>query len=961
MATDFKTFKRKNLTKGLELLSNLTVWSKYAKYIPELKRRETWDEIVVRYLTMMEKKYPQLKDEIWQNGQFILEKKVLPSMRMLQFAGKAIEVNHSRGYNCFRRSTKFITSEGLRSFEDFNDGDIIEVPTHNKNWKTAVVRNYGQQEVVKHVFRKGKSEKVVYATKNHRWILKDSTETTDIKVGDGLYHVDWFNEFDYIDASVEEKLMWAYGYVYGDGTRTKDRNGDYKMSLVRLCKGDNKYLERFMELGFKYSSPKSFNSDVVVYTGSYLKELPIPNIESKESIRAFIRGYMDADGAKIHSGNNNSLFKSLQISKPQDEINQIIDLLSIAGFFITGSDDLTNQETNYGIRPNTQRLRGFTSFSNSPNTSWYLREKEEVGNIEDVWCLEVEDDASFILDGGLVTGNCAYLTIDDYRAFSETMFLLLGGTGVGYSVQNNHVEKLPEIRRSKGTRKFLVSDDIQGWADSIKAIMKWLYGYSSKPVFDYSDIRPKGARLVTAGGKAPGPEPLKLCHAHIFAILDRKEEGDKLTSDECHDILCHIANAVLAGGIRRSAMISLFNIDDENMLTCKFGNWWETNEQRGRSNNSAVIKRNKITKPKFDEIWEKIEASGSGEPGIYFTNNNDWGTNPCAEIALRSNQCCNLCEVNFSTVQNQEDFNNRVRVAAFFGTLQAGFTDFYYLREVWKRTCEKDALLGIGMTGLASSMINEIDFRTAVREHVIPENIRVAEIIGINRAARITCVKPSGTTSCVLGTSSGIHDWHSKYYLRTLRFGKDEAIVQYLLENNPEIIEPDVLRSHDTYCVRIPIAAPKGAITREETSAIDLLERVKLISNNWVKAGHINGENTHNVSATISIDKEKMYNIMQDYRNGTVDYVPDNDGNKDEWEVVREWMWENRDCYNGISVLPYFGGSYKQAPFEEISENEYFLRLQSLKEIDMSRIVEMEDVTDLKGEVACAGGQCNLD
>ena len=308
-------------------------------------------------------------------------------------------------------------------------------------------------------------------------------------------------------------------------------------------------------------------------------------------------------------------------------------------------------------------------------------------------------------------------------------------------------------------------------------------------------------------------------------------------------------------------MISLFNIDDEDMLTCKFGNWWETNEQRGRSNNSAVIKRNKITKPKFDEIWEKIEASGSGEPGIYFTNNNDWGSNPCCEIALRPNQCCNLCEVNFSTVQNQDDFNERVKVASFFGTLQAGFTDFYYLREVWKRTCEKDALLGIGMTGLASSMINEIDFRTAVREHVIPENIRVADIIGINRAARITCVKPSGTTSCVLGTSSGIHDWHSKYYLRTLRFGKDEAIVQYLLENNPEIIEPDVLRSHDTYCVRIPIAAPNGAITREETSAIDLLERVKFISDNWVKAGHINGENTHNVSATISIDENKMYYI----------------------------------------------------------------------------------------------------
>jgi ribonucleoside-diphosphate reductase alpha chain len=225
--------------------------------------------------------------------------------------------------------------------------------------------------------------------------------------------------------------------------------------------------------------------------------------------------------------------------------------------------------------------------------------------------------------------NCAFLPVDDYRAFSEAMFLLLGGTGVGYSVQFHHIEKLPEITKPTKERKYLVSDSLEGWADAIKELMKSYFGITKyKPRFDFSDIRPKGARLVTAGGKAPGPGPLKICIAQIESILESKVNGDKLKPIDCHDILCHIANSVLSGGIRRSAMISLFSFDDEEMLECKYGNWWETNEQRGRANNSAVIIRNKITKSEFDVLWKKIELSNSGEPGMYFSNDKDWGTNP---------------------------------------------------------------------------------------------------------------------------------------------------------------------------------------------------------------------------------------------------------------------------------------------------------------------------------------------
>lgn len=545
--------------------------------------------------------------------------------------------------------------------------------------------------------------------------------------------------------------------------------------------------------------------------------------------------------------------------------------------------------------------------------------------------------------------NCCFLPIDSVYSFSETMFLLLGGTGVGYSVQTHHIEKLPAIGIPGKKRKYLIEDSIMGWADAVKVLMKAYLEGRFMPDFDFRAIRQKGARLVTAGGKAPGPEPLKLCLIHVQAILDRKQPGDTLTSLECHDILCHIANSVLAGGIRRSAMIALFSHDDEDMITCKYGNWWELNEQRGRANNSAVLERGKVGKEEFDALWQRIEASGSGEPGIYWTNNKDWGTNPCCEIGLRPFQFCNLCEVNVSDVTSQNDLNKRVSIAAFFGTLQAGFTDFHYLRPIWSKTTEKDALLGIGMTGIGSGEILKYDLEDAAKEATIT-NTYYAKAIGINSASRVTCIKPSGTTSLVLGTASGIHAWHNDYYLRTMRFGKNEAVAQYLMINHPELCEDDVLRPHDTLCVRIPVKAPEGSIFRTET-AIDTLERVKKFAQEWIKPGHVNGDNTHNVSATISIDKNRIYHEFE------------NDAFKehlDEWQKVGKWMWENKEFYNGLSVLPYFGGSYVQAPFEDITELEYINRVGQLKNVDLNRVIEMDDTVDFGQVAACAGGACEI-
>ena len=533
--------------------------------------------------------------------------------------------------------------------------------------------------------------------------------------------------------------------------------------------------------------------------------------------------------------------------------------------------------------------------------------------------------------------NCAFLPIDAVESFSETMFLLLGGTGVGYSVQKHHVEKLQPINKpyTKRKRRFLIGDSIEGWVDSIKVLMKSYIGdkRSSTIEFDFSDIRAKGARLVTSGGKAPGPQPLKECIVKITGILENKSDGEKLTTLETHDIVCHIADAVLAGGIRRAALISLFSADDDEMISCKSGNWWETNPQRGRSNNSAVLIRHKITKQFFMELWKRIELSGAGEPGIYLSNDKEWGTNPCCEIALRPFQFCNLCEVNVSNIESQEDLNERVKAAAFIGTLQAGYTDFHYLREIWQETTEKDALIGVSMTGIGSGVVLGYDLEKSA-DIVKRENSKVAKLIGINKSARCTTVKPAGTTSLTLGTSSGIHAWHNDYYIRRIRVGKNESIYKYLIVNHPELLEDDFFRSHDTAIITIPQKAPKGSILRTE-SPFDLLERVKKVATEWVKSGHRNGSNTHNVSATISLKEE-------------------------DWGLAGEWMWTNKEHYNGLSVLPYNGGTYTQAPFEDITEDTYNEMLKHLNNIDLSLIVEETDETDLSGELACAGGACEI-
>lgn len=529
--------------------------------------------------------------------------------------------------------------------------------------------------------------------------------------------------------------------------------------------------------------------------------------------------------------------------------------------------------------------------------------------------------------------NCAYLPVEHTDAFAETMFLLLGGTGVGYSVQYRHIDKLPIVLGPKDrSRRYVIGDSIEGWADAVKVLVEAYFYNKLSPIFDYGDIREKGTELVTSGGKAPGPDPLRVCLAEVESIL-HKSIGRKLKPIEAHDIQCHLADAVLAGGIRRAAMISLFSPNDNEMMESKSGSWWELNPQRSRANNSVALLRMATTEEEFKRIWRRVQNSGAGEPGIYWTNNLDWGTNPCCEIALRPYQFCNLVEINGSTISSAMDLDSRAYSAALIATLQAGYTNFHYLRPAWRITTEDEALIGVGITGIAANAIDS-SWLTGAAKVVRETNEYISNAIGINRAARTTTIKPSGTSSLVVGSSSGIHAYHNDYYIRRMRFGKDEAIWKYVSNKLPYLTEDEFFRPDSMGVLSIPQKAPDGAVLRNE-SPLELLERVLSYNINWVGEGHISGDNHNNVSCTISLKD-------------------------DEWVDVGDWMWSNRENYNGISVLPYDGGTYVQAPFEDCTKEKYEEMLSHAMKINLNEVVEHSDNTKLTDQAACAGNSCEI-
>ncbi len=555
--------------------------------------------------------------------------------------------------------------------------------------------------------------------------------------------------------------------------------------------------------------------------------------------------------------------------------------------------------------------------------------------------------------------NCSFSVCDRIEFFSQTLFLLLCGVGVGFSVEFEHVDKLPflapEIDETKVTH-YTIEDSIEGWADALDNLIKsYLEGYLIE--FNYSQLRPKGSNLATSGGKAPGHVPLRKSIEKIRAILD-KAVGRKMKPIEVYDIVMHACDAVLAGGVRRSATICLFSIDDGEMMNAKTGNWFEENPQRGRSNNSVKLIRDEVTNAQFKRIFERQKQWG--EPGFYFAENLQYGSNPCVEIGLNPFlpdeegnftesgwAFCNLTEINGSKIDSRENFEIAVKAASIIGTLQAGYTSFSYLGETTEKICQREALLGLSITGMMDSpdIIFDPQMQQDMAKYAIKVNEELAEEIGIKPAARLTCVKPAGTTSLVLGTASGIHPRHARKYFRRVQANTDDPVYKHFNAHNPDCCEPSHWSANKTddvitFCVQ----SPANAITREEISAIGLLEKVLLTQQNWVKAGTAIPTSSpglmHNVSNTISI-------------------------RDDEWGQVCDFIWNSRESFTGVAMLPFTGDKmYVQAPHEEVVTEEDEIKWDNLcakyNQVDYSTLHEEEDLTVHKDIVACAGGSCDL-
>lgn len=542
--------------------------------------------------------------------------------------------------------------------------------------------------------------------------------------------------------------------------------------------------------------------------------------------------------------------------------------------------------------------------------------------------------------------NCSYLPIDDPKSFDEAMYILLCGTGVGFSVEQKYVNKLPEIPDIlyNSDTTVVVSDSKEGWAKALRQIIALLYS-GEIPKWDVSKVRPAGARLKTFGGRASGPAPLEELFRFVVGKF-KGAAGRRLSSLECHDILCKIGEVVVVGGVRRSAMISLSDLSDDRMARAKAGNWWEGQGQRALANNSAVYDK-KPDVGQFMREWSSVYESHSGERGIFNREASvlaasrsgrrdtsfEYGTNPCSEIILRPYQFCNLSSVVVRVDDDENELSRKVRIATILGTFQSTLTHFPYLRKVWQKNTEEERLLGVSMTGIMDNpLLNNPDdpllpeLLEMLRETAVAVNSLFAADIGINASVAITCVKPEGTVSQLCGTASGIHAQHSQFYIRRVRSDNKDPLTAFMKEAGFPA-EPCVMKPDSTTVFSFPVKVADGAVLRESLTAIEHLRLWLIYQRHWCE---------HKPSVTISV-------------------------NEDEWPEVGAWVWKYFDEVTGVSFLPYDGGTYRQAPYEEIDEASYNALAQKMpKDIDWEAFKEYDDNVEGVQQLACVAGVCEI-
>ena len=582
----------------------------------------------------------------------------------------------------------------------------------------------------------------------------------------------------------------------------------------------------------------------------------------------------------------------------------------------------------------------------SPNNDLRLELISAVKNLEVMPSMRAIMTAGQALDRDNTAGyNCSYLPVDDPKAFDEAMYILLCGTGVGFSVEHKYVDQLPEVpdQLFDSQTTISVADSKEGWAKALRQLIALLYS-GEVARYDLSRIRPAGARLKTFGGRASGPGPLDELFKFTIAKF-RGAVGRKLTSIECHDILCKIGEVVVVGGVRRSAMISLSDLEDDRMRSCKSGNWWEQNGHRALANNSATY-NSKPDIGQFLQEWTSLYNSHSGERGIFSREASksqaakngrrdssfDFGTNPCSEIILRPYQFCNLTEVVVRAEDTVESLANKIRIATILGTFQSTMTHFPYLRKVWQKNTEEERLLGVSLTGiLDNKWMGEVSDSTAkaleqLRKVAVDTNADLATQLGIPQSAAITCVKPSGTVSQLVDSASGIHARHSQYYIRRVRGDKKDPLSAFLTSAGVPA-EDCVMRPDSTVVFSFPMKAPEGARLRDDLTAIEHLDVWMMYQRHWCE---------HKPSVTISVKE-------------------------DEWMDVGAWVFRNFDEISGVSFLPWAGGTYRQAPYEECNKEQYEEMLSKMpKDIKWDDLVEVEDNVEGAQTLACVAGHCEI-
>ena len=1014
--------------------------SKYARWLPEQNRRETWDETVNRYISFFQQRFNSIiskngSDSVNSSSNIfdsdssnyvtfddikhsITSLKVMPSMRTLMTAGPALERDNVAGYNCLAPETLVVTKEyGQVPIELLaNSQQSVHIIDAYGKWEPTVFRSYGIQTVVPLKFKlNSNTERVIEATLDHNWLLVGDIKTSkELKEGDRIAFYSAPRNVN--EDSIDYRLGVMHGLVYGDGT-TIHSCERVKGYLIRLASDADVLLNWFKEYSITY--PPSANGDPVVmlYDGFAkthgLKHLPSIN-ETDDYLIGFIRGWMAADGA---------VTKSSQVSicmgkEDKDWFKIVAPKLG----FVVQREYKQSAETNFGKRKH-ESWNLYISRSSltkrdfiiprkakrfKPLISWWTFDSQLEGSREtEVYCCEVESTHSFTISDGLHTGNCAYQAIkgrgkelsifnDEIEeiigqpiiihlknpiTFDEIMYILLCGTGDGFSVERQYINELPTVgknlsrriyyknnsnfpgvdkselsRFDRKTNTIIVEDSKYGWASALRILIVELYN-GHHPKWDLSKVRPAGTPLKIFGGRASGPGPLDELFRFTSDIFNNAK-GRKLNSLECHDIICKIADTVVVGGVRRSACLSLSNLSDNRMKLAKSGNFYLSEPQRRLANNS-VCYTEKPDALSFIKEWSSLIESGSGERGVFNRiaaqktvarngrrdPNHDWGTNPCSEIILRDQQFCNLSEVVVRSEDTIQDLEEKVRIATILGTLQATLTDFKYLNPQWRINTEEEALLGVSLTGIMDHPILNggekwivdkrngniyrlPDLLTHLKNIAIEVNKELAAKLGINQAAAISCVKPSGTVSQLVNSASGIHPRHSQYYIRTVRADNLDPLCQ-MMKDIGIPWEPDKWASGSTTVFSFPIKSPENAVFRDNISAIDQLNHWLVYQRYWCE---------HKPSITVNVKDH-------------------------EWLEVGAWIYEHFDEVSGISCLPHSEHIYEQAPYQDITEEEYIeLESKMPKNIDWSILSNYEKVDNTKSTqtYACTGNVCEI-